>query len=890
MIIIEGKLEDLSKKYIPKFNSEAFTEGLTPETVIEHLYDSDPSPSKKYFEWMIKECLGIINRNYVITNEKVGRIVNDIQEFDKNIDKLSQDFLEYNKESIGDIAYKFLDGKALKDITIYNSDILRKIIPTLVKYKTESQRRRLAKEGAKKIFQDEKYDVYEIDTYDASCFYGQGSRWCTTDKKSDSNFKSYGTGNGKLLYVISKTKTKESDPKYYKIAINIKYSNYDITFWDAPDLSFNGWNYFSVEDPNILTFLISYVKERDPENYLKMIPENYLITIKQQEEGLSDLNIISDLDFSKSSDWLSHKYGLNRMDAIIKKLDILEGNVSDFLGDFFTKDEKEYLIIKKDDILTPRGLSWKDFVISFHQLVVTLNSYLPSWFIDNYLGGDKNKLLEIGVKEPIISYWLFKGGNNLNDLGEMYGAEKLVKYVIKTNTISGISLSGVLPGLLTNETPKKRKELYEIAFKFDKLEGRYDLPEYLVSKMTSDTFIASFNKGDVREIEPDSYGRAFLYLKNNDTDLISNVFRIGDIGKIFKSDEKAFTYLLKNYDEFGGELNIETLSDLFNVEVPESIYGRYMSSYEKTITKNNYTRLQSSKKLFNYVLKKFSFKKLADIIGYDSVFQLFSIVGFKKGINYMIENKVGDIKIDDIRIKDGKPILVVGDRKDYAFLFNDSDLAENILGDYMDWEPYNDVIYNWYEQVWDCMTPKSIQLVKGWIKTNVTEYVTDDDETIDLSDTYLNEIDDDDLGTIIDEYDEFSDLKNEMSWAYDSAYNSVAQGDIIESTQDQLEEYLGKYIGYEPVKRISRRYNKQTEKYEDYEYSDQNYLYDVGDDLYDMLHDYAVINWGDTVDYNTYFSTLLRDSEPKTLYIDTESYPGSKEICEYFNDDLSGRI
>ena len=30
MIIIEGKLEDLSKKYIPKFNRDSFTEGLTP--------------------------------------------------------------------------------------------------------------------------------------------------------------------------------------------------------------------------------------------------------------------------------------------------------------------------------------------------------------------------------------------------------------------------------------------------------------------------------------------------------------------------------------------------------------------------------------------------------------------------------------------------------------------------------------------------------------------------------------------------------------------------------------------------------------------------------------------------------------------------------------------
>lgn len=890
MIIIEGKLEDLSKKYIPKFNRDSFTEGLTPESVIEHLYVSDPSPTKKYFEWMIKECLGLIERNYVINNEKIAKLVTDIQEFDKNIDKLGQDFLDYNKEEIGEIAYKFLNGKALKDITIYNSDILRKIIPSLVEYKTESQRRRLAKEGAKIIFQDEKYDVYEIDTYDASCFYGQGSKWCTTDKKRDSHFKSYGTGNNKLLYVISKTKTKETDSQFYKIAINIRYVDEQITFWDAPDKPFDGWSYFRVEDPNILTFLISYIKEKNPEGYLKMIPENYLITIKQEEEGLSDLNIISVLDVGKSSDWLSHKYGLNVEDAIIKKLDILQGNVSNFLGDYFTSDEKEYLIIKRSEKLEPRGLSWKDLVKSYHQLAITLDKYLPSWFIDNFLGGDKNKALELRTKEPIVLYWLARGVVNIKDLGVLYGAEKLVKYITKSKVKPIFGLSDVLGGLFTNETPKKRKELYEIAYKYDGKERNIELADYLFRRMGKEGLIASFNKGDGYGIEPDSYGRAFLYVKNNNPDLISNVFNIEDISKIFKSNEKAFTYLLKNYDEFTNNLDISYLTEMFSGDVPDSIYGKYMSDWEKRNVASIYRMKNGSEKLFDFVLKKFSFKKLADIVGYDGVFQLFSIVKFEKGINYMIENKVGDIAIDDIKIKDGKVVLVVNDRKDYSFLFDDERLAESILGEDIDWEPYDNVVYDWYDQVWGCIEPKSIELVKSWIKSNVTDYENDEGEKIDLGDTFLNEIDDDDLGHIIDAYDEFNELKREMSWAYDSAYNAVALSEVVDKTQDQLEDYLGGYIGYEPVKKKGRRYNKETGNSESYEYTAYEYLYDLGDGLYDILYDYATTNWGHSVDYNTYFSTLLKDSDPKKLYIDTEAYPDDKEICEYFNDDLPGRI
>ena len=890
MIIIEGKLEDLSKKYIPKFDRSSFTEGLTPESVIEHLYVSDPSPTKKYFEWMIKECLEIMVNNYVINNEKVADIVYNIKRFDENIDKLNDDFLEYNKESIGETTYDFLKGKALKDINIYDKNILKKIIPILVKHKTESQRRRLAKEGAKLLYQDDKYDLYEIDTYEASCFYGSGSRWCTTNKMSDSNFRSYGTGNNKLLYVISKTKTKETDPQFYKIAINVRYIDKDVVFYDAPDISFNGWKYFSSEDPNILNFLANYIKEKDPENYLKMLPDEYLISIKQNEEGLSDLQIVQALDKDKSGKWLIHKYGLSQMDATIKKLDILKGNVNDFLGDYFTSKEKEYLFTKKNEILEPRGLTWKDLVRSYHELAITLDSYSPTWFIDNFLGGDKNKALEIGTKEPIILYWLARGREHTIDLANLYGAEKIVKYVTKSKIRPIFSLTNILPSLLLYETPKKRRELYEIAYNFDGKNRNYTLPDYLFRQMDKDSFIASFNKGDGRETEPDSYRRAFLYVKNNDPDTIANVFGVGDIIKIFKSEDKAFSYLLKNYDEFTSGLDITTLAELFSVEVPDSIFGKYMSNWERSNASSVYKMKEGSKKLFDFVLKKFSFKKLADIIGYDGVFQLFSIVGFKKGINYMIENKVGDIRIDDIRIQDGKAILLVGDRTNYAFLFDEESTAENILGDELDWTPYDNTIYDWYDEVWGCMTPKLIELVKVWIKSNVTEYENDEGEKIDLGDTYLNEIDDDDLGHIIDDYDEFGELKREMSWAYDSAFNGAAQSDIIEKTQNQLEEYLGNYIGYEPVKQSKRRLNKETGNYELYEYTDYIYLYDVGGNLYEVLYDYATTNWGYPVDYNTYFSTLLKEIEPKKLYINTDSYPDSGDVCEYFNDDLPYRI
>ena len=245
---------------------------------------------------------------------------------------------------------------------------------------------------------------------------------------------------------------------------------------------------------------------------------------------------------------------------------------------------------------------------------------------------------------------------------------------------------------------------------------------------------------------------------------------------------------------------------------------------------------------------------------------------------------------NDIRIQNGKPILVVNDRRDYAFLFDDDSLAEKILGEDLDWEPYSDVVYDWYNQVWECVDLDSIQLVKAWIKSNVTEYENDEGEIIDLGDTFLNEISDDDLGHIIDVYDEFNELKREMSWAYDSAYNVVAKDDIIRDAQDELETYLGNYIGYEPIKKVGRKYNKEKRTSETFEYTAYEYLYDLGNNFYDVLKDYSSNEFGYSPDYNTYFSRLLKDSDPKKLYINDDADPYEKDVCKYFNEDLPGRI
>jgi hypothetical protein len=899
MIINEGKLEDIIEKYKENFNEKIdnFSEGLTPDRIIRHLYDMDPSPSKKYFEWMVKQCLDLLKKGFIINNDLVGKLAFSVILFDKNLFKLDKSFLEYHLIDIGENIVKFLSSKPLKDINTYDYLILRKVSTLLDSYTTENQRRKIAKKGATEAFNDDKYYIFDIDTYDASCFYGAGSQWCTTSKESSGNFKTYGTGSRKLLYVISKTKTRDSDPIYYKIAINIKYDSNTITFWNAIDKSFNGWNYFKNEDVDVITFLIEYIKYRNPEKYMSMIPDEIVADIQQKENNLTDLDVILMLPENRTYEWLCHKYNINGIECLEKKLEILiNGGVKD-LRKYFPEIEIKQLVMDRN-VLSEHSINWLDFVGGYRKLAIIFSDVLPNMFINNFLDGDKNKVFEISKTDKLLQYWLLRRNDNiLHNLGKVFGAEKIIKFILKYGIDSEgyepINLGRLLTHMLTTETPKKRKELFTITYAEDNVTN-VSLDDYLIDKLTSIGYIASFNISDDYNPEDKSYGRAFLHLKQTNSNLLNYVFDITDLFKVFTNKDKGVNYLFKNPDDFNGDINIDNLINLFAVDPlidSSNSKFKYMSEWEKRNYINSYRVNEGAKNLFNYVVKKFSFKKLADITSYDEVFTLFCLVRYTKGIKYIMESNLGDVKIDDIKFVDNRPVLVVNDRADYSFIFYDEDLAERILGeDGIDWEPYHDVVSNWYDDVWSCVNSKSLELVKDWIRGHVPNFEDEDGETVELNDTFLSNIDGNDLGRMIDEFDEFEELKSEMKWAYDDGYNSEAQSLIYEDVYDKLSEYLGKYLNYEKIETDGRRFNKDTQKYETYKIQNFHYLYDLGDLFYDTLYDYAFTNLGYTHDYNTYYSTLLNDSEIRKLYIDTDNYPSHSKVCEYFNDALSGRI
>ena len=105
------------------------------------------------------------------------------------------------------------------------------------------------------IYEDNEMIVVSPKTHKSSCYFGSGTKWCTT--ASDSGHYDRYNQDGKLFYFISKTKPT-SDPTY-KVALLKKFDGSE-TYYNAPDDSFRtGWIFGTEKLEKILSRINSYI-------------------------------------------------------------------------------------------------------------------------------------------------------------------------------------------------------------------------------------------------------------------------------------------------------------------------------------------------------------------------------------------------------------------------------------------------------------------------------------------------------------------------------------------------------------------------------------------------------------------------------------------------------
>jgi len=235
--IIEGK-QELEKKYVNK-------NIISPDTFNE-IYKQVSPKFYGYMDWIIQQYL---------QKKEIKEILPILDQF---------------------IKYKYKIKE--KDINKYeNLEELQKEIEIAKQTKSKKETK-LA--GAEKVYEDENVLVIIPNTFEASCYYGANTKWCTTSVNNPSHFKSY-KGQGKLFYIIDKK-------EHYKFAI---FSYYLFDFINLPENEYTVG--FDENDKDIKPDFIIKKYNLNPKLF-----ENKIINSKElakTKEGIETLLIFLDV-------------------------------------------------------------------------------------------------------------------------------------------------------------------------------------------------------------------------------------------------------------------------------------------------------------------------------------------------------------------------------------------------------------------------------------------------------------------------------------------------------------------------------------------------------------------------------------------------------------------
>ena len=239
-IIQEGRVDDFKAKYSQKFGGEN----------INKIISSVP---QKYLDWVGKHMDGV--------------------NFEDNLSKVSEALNKFVKIS---------SNLPITDLYQYKN--IGQLLSALAEY--EGRQRRVVKkvEGGNVVYDDGRFFVVNPLTHDSSCYYGKGTKWCTT-ADSDHQFNRYNQ-DGKLFYILDRS--APSDDKYYKVALLQKFDG-DRTYYDALDATTNsGWIFGTNKLNEILSSVDEYIKETYPEQ-VKIFTDKELA--KKERERLERVRL-----------------------------------------------------------------------------------------------------------------------------------------------------------------------------------------------------------------------------------------------------------------------------------------------------------------------------------------------------------------------------------------------------------------------------------------------------------------------------------------------------------------------------------------------------------------------------------------------------------------------
>src|SRR6056300_510575 len=223
-ILLEGKKERLVDKYK---DEKVFGDATD---LLEKLIDGDPSSTKKYSEWMIKQMIGLGDPVTFSVADNVNLFLELIEKFHKSAGAITPEDIDYAASTSSLVDAPTIKSSP-KDINKYKSIWgLQAVLNGVRQRQIMVQKEKEVKNESNKIYEDDKYLIVEPYSHGASCYYGAGTKWCTTTKGDTRYFDKY-SDEGSLYYIIDK---KSNDGTWGKMALFVR-SNGNTEVYDQKD-------------------------------------------------------------------------------------------------------------------------------------------------------------------------------------------------------------------------------------------------------------------------------------------------------------------------------------------------------------------------------------------------------------------------------------------------------------------------------------------------------------------------------------------------------------------------------------------------------------------------------------------------------------------------------
>jgi len=260
-------------------------------------------------------------------------------------------------------------------------------------------------------------------------------------------------------------------------------------------------------------------------------------------------------------------------------------------------------------------------------------------------------------------------------------------------------------------------------------------------------------------------------------------------------------------------------------------------------------------------------------------------------------------ELNDIDFKDGKFLMSVDRWSEFSEMFKDCDyggyicryVAEQVLSEDMDWEPYYDVVSDWVDQVWESVNDETYKLIIEHIKKHCVgdRIYIEDYGHIELTDSLIDSWskDKNKIGELINSNDGgcFEDLKNSMEWAYELAYNNASIDEYWTSTHEAITDVVGE-----------GKWEEYTVKKMDGEVTRHQLVFNVTDIFMDVIQtyydDYCELDYDHEceLEYSYFLDNLIflmnEEIYNEPLNPRVSEWPDSDKIREYLNDRILDEI